>query len=347
MPTLDIFNDDAFSVVSLTQTINDIPFRPGRIGQMGLFEADRISTTVAMIESQGGLLRIVSPTPRGGPGVTLPKEGRNIRPLLVPHFEINDAINADEVQNVRAFGTESELETVQTKVAQRQRLHADSMALTEEHARMGAIKGVVTYAPAENGTVVPPLNLYTEFGVTKPATVQFNFGTTATDGALLKLTQGIKRQIGDALGGAGFDHIHAFVGDNFFDGLLTSKEVRETYKNTSQASFLRDSYIDASRLSWGVFEFGGIVFENYRGKVGTEAFVATDEARFFPVGTPGLFRTVYAPADYVETVNTLGERLYTNQWTAPNRKRIELETQMNALQYCSRPPALIEGRIAA
>jgi hypothetical protein len=25
---------------------------------------------------------------------------------------------------------------------------------------------------------------------------------------------------------------------------------------------------------------------------------------------PGLFRTYYAPADYIETVNTIGQRLY-------------------------------------
>jgi len=29
---------------------------------------------------------------------------------------------------------------------------------------------------------------------------------------------------------------------------------------------------------------------------------------------PGLFRTVYAPADYIETVNTQGQRLYGKQY---------------------------------
>ena len=347
MASLDIFNNDAFSVVSLTQTINRLAFKPGRIGELGLFSADRISTTMAMIESQAGLLKIVAPSPRGGVGVTLPKGQRNLRPLLVPHFEILDAVNADEVQNVRAFGSETELETVQGKVAQRQQLHVDSFAVTEEHARMGAIKGVVTYAPLEDGTASQaPLNLYTEFGVTKPPVVQFDLDA-ASDGSLLRLTQQIKRQVGDKLAGAGFNHIHAFVGDEFFDGLLTSAEVRASYEGTTEAAFLRDSYINADQLSWGAFVYGGVIFENYRGSVGTEAFIEDDEARFFPVGVPGLFKTVYAPADYIETVNTLGERLYTKQWPSPNGKRIELESQMNALQYCSRPEVLIEGRIAA
>ncbi len=341
----DLLHDDAFSVASLTQLINDLTFQPGRISQMGLFETERINTTVALIERQDGLLRIVSPTPRGGPGVTLPKTGRNIRPLLVPHFEINDAVNADEVQNVRAAGTEDQLETVLTKVAQRQQIHADSMAVTEEHARMGAIKGIVTYAPREDGIPSEPqLNLYNEFGVTKPDVILFDFGGTATDGALLRLAQSITRQIGNALGGAVFQRVHAFVGDEFFDSLLTSKEVRESYKGTPQARVLRDGKVEAGS-SWGMFEFGGIIFENYRGQVGTAAFIEPDEARFFPVGAPGVFRSIYAPADYAETVNTPGERLYTKQWTTPNGKRIELETQMNALQLCTRPEVLIEGRL--
>ncbi len=95
-----------------------------------------------------------------------------------------------------------------------------------------------------------------------------------------------------------------------------------------------------------MFEFGGIVWENYRGQVGTEVFIEPDEARFFPVCVPGLFQSVYAPADYVETVNLLGRRLYAKQWVPPNGKRAEMETQMNALQICTRPACLLSGVIA-
>ena len=63
----------------------------------------------------------------------------------------------------------------------------------------------------------------------------------------------------------------------------------------------------------------------------------------FPLGVPNLFRTVYAPADYVETVNTLGLPRYAKQWMSQNGKRIEMESQSNALSYCTRPRVLLQG----
>lgn len=353
MPSLDIFNSDAFSVVQLTQAINKIKWKAGRIGKMGLFETDRISTTAAMVEVRGNMLRVVGPTPRGGPGNTVPKEGRELIPLAIPHFEINDAINADEVQNVRAFGTESELETVIAKVAQRQATHVDSFGLTEEHTRLGALTGNVVYQQASDGVLYQsPLNLFTTFGIAAPAPIPFDLD--ANDGTLLTQCSTAIRRVGDAVGGIMFDRVHAFCGDTFFDTLLRSPEVRESYEGTSQAEWLRAQKVThgLDGASWGVFEYGGIVWENYRGGSYTSTsgaavtFINPAEAQLFPVGVPGLFKTVYAPADYVETVNTLGERLYTKQWESPNGKRVELESQMNALQYCSRPEVLIRGTIA-
>jgi hypothetical protein len=353
MPSLDIFNSDAFSVVQLTQAINEINYKAGRIGRMGLFDVDRISTTTAMVEVQGNIIRVVGPTPRGGPGNTLPKDGRSLIPLLVPHFEIDDAVNADEVQNIRAFGSESDLETVVAKVNRRQMNHVDSFALTEEQTRMGAITGQVVYQRASDGELyMPTLDLFSTFGIAAPAPIAFDLG--ASDGSFMTQCSTAIRRVSNTLGGVSFDRVHAFVGDTFFDNLLQSPEVRETFKGTSQAEWLRQQKVaqGLESMSWGAFEYGGIVWENYRGGTylntngETTTFIEPDEAQLFPVGVPGLFKTIYAPADYIETVNTLGERLYTKQWEAPNGKRVELESQMNALQYCSRPGVLIRGTIA-
>jgi hypothetical protein len=48
------------------------------------------------------------------------------------------------------------------------------------------------------------------------------------------------------------------------------------------------------------------VFEEYRGRVDTADFTDASKAYFFPVGVPGLFRQYNAPADFVETANTIG-----------------------------------------
>jgi len=337
---LDIFNGDAFSVVRMTQAINNIPHVPGRIGSLGLFSTDRVDTTTITIEKKGGLLVLVPPSARGGPGTTLDKEKRDLRALNVPHFELNDAIYAEEVQGVRAFGTENTLETVIGKVTQRQQVMVNSFAATEEHARMGAVIGVVTY---KDGST---LDLFSEFGVSQEAEIDFDLDNAdPAGGALRKLCASIVRKTTTALDGIPFTGIRAFCGDNFFDDLLSHPEVRETYKGWSEAQILRDSYLKSDRSdSYGIFEFGGIVFENYRGSVGGTDFINTDKCHMFPMGVPGLFKTVYAPADYEETVNTLGRRLYSRQYPMQNGKGRNLDGQMNALQYCSRPNVLLKGK---
>lgn len=336
---LDIFNSSAFSVMRLTQLVNELQHVPGRIGELGLFETESVDTTTIAVEKQGDILSLVPPTPRGAPGVTVDNAKRDMRALMIPHFELNAAVYAEEVQGVRAAGSETALETVMMKVAQRQQQLARNLATTEEHARMGAVQGVVTYADSST------LNLFTEFGVSQETEIDFDLdNATPAEGALRKKCASIIRQVSNILGGVPFTGLHAFCGDAFFDDLLAHAEVRETYKGWNEAQILRDSYVGPNRSTYGMFQFGGIVFENYRGAVNSSAFVNTDKCHIFPLGVPGLFKTVYAPADYEETVNTMGQRLYSRTWPMPNGKGRHIDVQMNALQYCSRPKALIKGK---
>jgi hypothetical protein len=335
---LDVFNNNAFGVVPLTDLINKLKFVPGHISAMGLFTTTSISTTAVAIEEKNGILVLVPPTPRGGPGITIDKPKRGVRLIGVPHFEINDAIMAEEVQGVRAWGSETATETVMGKVAERGVIHAQSMAATEEFSRVGAIKGIVTYADGST------MNLFNEFNVTAQTTIDWNLDGTTNTGAIRQQCAAVYRIIAAALDGSPFNGVRCECGDAFFDALISNIEVRATYLQTQEASELRANYIsNGASGAFGTFVFGGIVFENYRGKVGNTDFIATDEAYFFPTGAPGLFRTVYAPADYVETVNKPGQRLYLKQYAMPNDKGIHFDTQMNGLSYCTRPNALIKG----
>lgn len=337
---LDVFNQDAFSVRSLTDAINKIKFVPGRIGQLGIFAESSVSTTMIMVEEKNGVLSLVKPSPRGAAGQTIDKGKRVARPFVVPHFEINDAVMAEEVQNVRAWGTESQLETVQGKLAERMAIHSQSMAATEEYARIGAIKGIVTYADGST------LNLFSAFEVAQEAVVDFDLdNANPVSGVLRKKCAAVARTTAKNLDGVPYTGIHSFCGDAFFDDLLAHPEVVESFKGTPMAQVLREGYVlpNGNKI-YGAFEFGGIVWENYRGAVGDTSFIGTDDCHIFPQGAPGLFRTVYAPADYEETVNTMGQRLYAKQFPMPNGKGRNFDVQMNALQYCTRPKSLLKGK---
>lgn len=342
MPMLNIFENDAFSVSSLTDAINNIPFIPGRAGQVIDWDEQGITTLTVMIEERDGVLTLLNPTPRGGPGETTAKDRRRMRSLVVPHYQHDDNINADEVQGVRAFGSETEVQTVMTLVNQRQQ-EAVTLKLdpTLEYQRLGAVKGLILNA---DGSTL--YDLFAEFGVSQEAEIDFDLdNATPASGALRKKCAGVQRKVADNLGGIGYRGLHSFCGDDFFDDLLTHPEVVDSYKGTSMAQVLREGYVlpNGNKI-YGAFEFGGIVWENYRGKIGATAMVDTNGCHIFPVGVPGLWRTRYAPADYIETVNTVGLPRYTRQHPAANGKSIALESQSNPISYCTRPKTLMKGK---
>jgi len=340
---LDIFNNDAFSITSLTDALREVKHRPSSLSDMGLFEVTSVATTSVAIERLGDTLELVAPTPRGSPGETRDTQKRTIQSIKIPHFEVMWSVYADEVQNVRAFGSQSAIQTVQGVVMDRMGQAMDDLDVTEEHARLGAVQGVVTYKGGDQ------LDLYSLFGVTPDAEIDFDLDNASpVDGALRAKCVHLVRSVRNSLGGLGYSHLHAVVGDDFFDDLLKHREVRDTYKGWSDEKVLRESYVDPGKSGNDQFRFGGIVWENYgaRDTVGDGALlgIASAEAKFFPVGVPGLFRTYYGPADYNETVNTMGLRTYAKQWPMENDKVIRGATQRNALHLCTRPGALRSGR---
>jgi len=336
MPTLDIFNDDAFSLSSLTARVNtEIGYVPGQIGSSGLFEEDGVSTLSVMVEERGGNLSLIEPTERGGPGETIKNDKDKLRSFVIPHIQRDDAVMADEVQGRRRFGTESDVETVQNLVDRKVARHYRAIDMTVEHFRIGALKGVIL---TKSGRTL--YNLYTEFEIAAPADVNFALDVDATKvrSKCFDLVRSIEDELDEP-----YDHIHAFVGDDFWKALIEHPKVRETFLNTQQAAELRGSMVVDK------FEFGGIVWERYRtGKKGTAAnggagFIAAGEARFAPVGVSELFITRFAPADYEETVNTDGLPRYAMQYAMPNNKGRHLEMQSNPLCLCTRPSVLRKG----
>lgn len=338
MPTLDIFADDAFTVRSLTDAINKIPFVPGRAGIVADWRENGITTTTIWIESKSGVITLVDPSARGGPGASTAKRGREGRPLPIPHYQLDDAVYADEVQNVRAFGQETAVQMVMARVNERQtELSQLRLDPTLEYQRLGALRGMILNA---DGSVL--LDLYDAFGEEPQDEVDFNLDAATDNGDIRKTCAQVARMTARSLGGSTFRSIHAFCGDNFYDALVKAKETRATFLNQQEATQLRGP------SAFMTFQFGEITFENYRGGTGieeAEPFIEPDKCHIFPLGVPGLYRTVNAPADYIETVNTTGLPRYTKQYRMPNDKGITLEVQANSLSYCTRPRVLIKGKL--
>jgi hypothetical protein len=115
----DVFNGDAFSLVSLTESINLLPFVPGRLGEMGLFRSKGIATTTAAIEEKRGVLSLIPSGKRGGPSTQAGRGGRKLRSLVVPHIPYEDVVLPEDVEGVRKFGSEDQTESASDVVNER------------------------------------------------------------------------------------------------------------------------------------------------------------------------------------------------------------------------------------
>lgn len=328
MATLDIFNDDAFSVTNLTRSMVDLPRIPTRIGELGLFEEGGINTTTMMIERMGETLKLVPTAARGSSGEPVTIRPRQLIPVKAVHLPQRGAVLADEVQGVRAFGSETEVEAVQALVRKKLDKMKRQLDLTLEYHRIGAIKGQILDA---DGTSVI-LDVYDVFGMTQ-STLPFVLGTNTT-----KVKQKIidlKRLIQNKLGGIAFQRVHVMASRGFMDDLLNHPVIEKAWELYQQNMFART---DMSAL----FEMAGVTFEEYDGSVGGIDFIPDGEAYAFPIGVPGLFTTDYAPADYMETVNTQGLPYYAKQEAMRMNKGVELESQTNPITLCTRPEAVIK-----
>lgn len=325
---IDIFNDDAFSLSSLTAAINNMPLVPGRLGALGLFNEDGISTLTCEIEYLDGVLSLIEASERGAPATKVQADDRRLEIFKTVHIKREMPILADEIQGLRAFGKESELETMQNYVNQRLlkiKLYIDA---THEYHRIGAMKGIIL--DADGLKVI--YNLFQRFGITQQE-VAMTLGSAATN-VRGKVLEAIHKSE-DVLQSALVTGYRAFCGRNFFNDFVGHDKVEKAYEQYNQGEMLRND-------PRGGFDFAGVRWEEYRGKVGSMAFIGDDEAYLVPEGVADLFITRFAPADYVETVNTLGLPYYSRQEMMHKGRGIDGEAQSNFISLCTNPRSVIK-----
>lgn len=335
---IDAFKD-SFSMAALTDAISQQDHLPNQLSRLGLFEEEGISSRVVIIEMDPETLALVPTSAYGGVPTPNTTNARKVYSFVVPHIAMNDAIKAAELQDVRAYAvgrTPSEMKmTVEGMRDRKLRAMRRKLMATLEWHRMGALKGIVYDA---NGTTVL-FNYFTAFSVTQ-LSVGMAFGTTTTN-IRQKINQAIRLSTGVLGENNAISGWRAICGDTFFDQLIDHPKVRDTYNSSNANATMRNGELNP----YQTFDFGGVLWENYRGSVGGQAFVTADQAHLFPVGVPGLFLQKNGPADYIDRVNQIpdpnGLPIEVRSEPLSMGKGIDIEAQMNPLCICTRPNAVI------
>lgn len=329
---LDVFRSDAFSLQQLTAAINKVPFQPGRLAALGLFTAEPVASTRISIEEKSGVLALIQSSRRGAPAEQQAGEKRNLRSFTLLHLTREAVITADEVQGVRAFGSETQTETVQLVINRRLTSCRAAHEATLEHLRVGALQGKILDA---DGTEL--FDLFDEFDVIQQTGTVSPDATTDNGDSLRKQIVAIQRLIEVEMGGTPLTTFRAVCGKDFFDDLRSDLGVTQTMRYADPQALLQQ------QAGTRVFTFAGVTWEEYRGSYSGTPFVADDEAYVYPENVPDLFVTYFGPADFVETVNTLGIPFYAKQAVDAEFQRfVKLHTQSNPLPLCTRPRAVVK-----
>ncbi|MEZ0191175.1 major capsid protein [Ralstonia solanacearum] len=326
------FSNPAFSMASMTAAINLIPNRYGKLEAMNLFAPKPVRTRQIIVEQREGVLTLLPTLPPGSPGTVGTRGRRNVRSFVIPHIPHDDVVLPESVQGLRAFGSDTELESVSAVMAERLETMRNKHAITLEHLRMGALKGEIL--DADGSTLY---NLFEEFRIQQKV-VSFELGADKTE-VRNKCTD-VLGMIEDALLGEVTTGAHCLCSTDFFKALVSQKTVKEAYSRWREGVMLINDVRNG-------FEFGGITFEEYRGKASdatgkVHSFIAPGEAHVFPLGTLDTFATYFAPADFNETVNTLGQPMYAKQEPRKFDRGTDVHTQANPLPMCLRPGVLVK-----
>lgn len=338
MPTLDIFNDDAFSMTSMIAAVDKVGYVPGFLGSIpGLFEPAPVRTEAIWIEARGTEAALIQTSPRGSAPEAKSDSDREAIPFATKRLAKKSRVNASELLGIRAFGSETELKQVQAEVARRQFLLKRDMDVTFENWRLGCVQGIVT--DADGSTII---NWATAFGQSIPGEVDFELdAANPASGVLRKKCTAAVRSITRGLKGLGGNsvRVYAICGDAFWDDLTAHSEVRDTYLHYQAAAALREP------LAWETFNFGGITWVNYRGTDDASTVaVHTDKAKFFPAGA-GIFKWAMSPGERFEHIGQLGQMFYSGIVTDKDRNSwADVEMFSYPLPVCTMPQALYQAK---
>ena len=339
MSILDIFNNDAFSNVSMLKTVDSMEFKPSLLGSMGVFTPNPIRTEAVAIESRNNVLNLVKTSQRGSPLEQRSNDNRTIRDFRTTRIAKGDRILASELSFLRDHGETEQVVQLQQEIARRMNGPGglmDDIDYTMENMRLGAIQGKVLDSDA---TVI--YDWFSEFNITQAAEIAFNLAGAAEGDLRTKCTQ-VARAMKRASGGTWTPstRVHALCGDTFWDELVHLKELREIYRNRSDSQYVQGG---------GAYEsisYGGILWENYQGSDdGTTVGIHTDKVKFFPVNAPGAFLEVFAPGEQFTQLGQLGQIAYPIIVRDRDRDSyVDIETYSYPLHVCTRPGMLQSGK---
>ena len=312
---MDIYRD-YFTRENLLLSLANGQFIPRMLGETGLFKTLGLTSTVLAIEAlPDNNVAESAAIARGAPPKPLVLEKRGVEPFTAASYAWSGAVMADEVLSARAAGTSGAAEIIQSRIADVTAMLRNQADFQHEYLRVLCLN--------------TPTNAFGAVG----ADSTIAFAVADTQAVHASIHTAITLRMEAALGGLPYTGVDVYCSDAFWQGLIQSKSMRETYLNTAAASQLRGIPLDR-------IDYGNCTWWRYRAS-GNIA-ITSGEAKAVPRGVPGLFVQAFAPNDTVDSVGAgaMGAPYYLNSRpieTAAGIKGYEITLQSHPVMVCTRP----------
>lgn len=321
---MPLSNDQNYGVRPMTEAINQIPATPTIIRELGLFKPEYLSTTYVDISVKKGETTLVSAVPRGTPGTPVKEEYDDTQPFKMLHLPKDDIVRADDVQNVREFGTSNNAKAVSSKVADKLAAMKSDIEYTREHLMLGALMGKIL--DADGQTVL--LDIYKRFGITRKVhTMQLSSDTFNVGKGL----DSVKTFHSKKRGNESLDGWFVLCSETFMQELIYHKSVMELYQRFQEGDTYRNGDTNVS------FSHKKMDFIQYDHVFESGLQIPEGEALVLPKGTRKTFKEYFAPGDMNATVNTIAKAYYASREKLLHDKGWSLHAQSNPLPLCLRP----------
>lgn len=309
------FYRDYFTREQLLASVTAAPYVPGQLAQAGLFQTMGLTGTTLSIEAlPDNDVAETAAIPRGGPPNPLLLEKRAVHTFPTVSYAYQGAVLADEVLNMR--GTSGAAEIIATRrdeLLAKLRRQADWQM---EYLRVACLNSATN-----------------SFG-TAPAAEVVAFASNDTVAINVAIHTKITLKLEAALGGIPYTGVDAYCSDTYWQALIQSKTMRETYLNTASANQLRGLPVDS-------IDYGNVTWHRYR--AGGNIKITDGEAKIVPRGVSGLFIQAFAPNDTLSSVGSgaAGQPYYLDSYPLPDDKGFRLTLQTHPVMVCTRPAAVL------
>lgn len=349
MEIINILENDAFSIASMTNGIETAPTQPRELKNEGIFVQEPIRSEIIAIEYSAGQFQIAPLDDRGGVISSAEKQSRLIRYFATKRVARHDRIKASELGFVRQFGSDENriVEELQKEIAKRQTGPTGLMAQCEnrlELMRLGALNGLLV---DHNGSVV--YDFFSEFGLAAPPTVFLDIANKSEGDLRAAIESQITRPMKRKAKGRMFSQVSARCGEAAWDSLMKNKEFRERFHAAADAKM-------AAKLHEGTLgtevSFAGVTWREYFGADdGTSVNLGVNDIRFYPGGESGIFKHILSPGEGFSSLGEQGKEWYTylvNDIERPNDPRwIDLYVEQYPMIVNSDPDLVFKASALA